>query len=192
MNAGKQAIWLFLMLIGLACSGWYFASTPPKIKLTEQALSTSADMIIQNLKVRQFDAQGNLVNFLQTPYVEHTPLNNQHVLRTPRITVNQPDQSSWEIRSQTATALYGGKEITFLRDVVIHQKQNAHSPESTLTTQVITYFPQKKFATTNADVKFQQPGNEVQSKGMNAYLGEKRVQLLGQARGIYDPKHEKA
>ncbi len=190
MNASKQAAWLFLVLIGLACSGWYFASTPLVVKLDDQTLSTSADIIIDNLTVRQFDEQGYLVNYLRTPYVKHIPMDNQHLIKTPHITITQPDQSSWEIRSQKATALYGGKEITFLQDVVIHQKQNAHSPASILTTQEITYYPQKKFASTAADVKFQQPGNIVQSKGMKAYLAEKRVQLLSQARGVYDPKHE--
>ncbi|WP_196211486.1 LPS export ABC transporter periplasmic protein LptC, partial [Legionella pneumophila] len=34
---------------------------------------------------------------------------------------------------------------------------------------------------------FEQPGNIIQSTGMNAYLDEKRVELLHKARGSYDP-----
>lgn len=188
MNAAKQAAWLFFALINLAFSCWYFASSKPVQRLDEQTLNTTANMIVNHLTVRQFDADGLLVNYLRTPLMQHIPLNNTHWLKTPHIIVAQIDQPTWEIHAQEATALHGSQQITFNKQVVVHQKKDEHTEESTLKTESLTYFPKDKLATTLLDVTYERPGSIVQSTGMKAYLAEKRVKLLSQARGTYEPK----
>jgi lipopolysaccharide export system protein LptC len=187
MIAGKQAAWLFIALIMLAFSSWYFAASEKIVKLDKETLSNSVDTIIQDLTVKQFNAQGQLVNVLKTPLLHHIPKDNKHWLKTPCILVSQDNDPPWEITSNEATSLNGGEEITFSKHVVIHQTPNATSPESTLLTEEMIYYPKKKIATTNLPVTFEQPGNKVQSQGMMAYLNEKRIKLLGNARGQYDP-----
>jgi lipopolysaccharide export system protein LptC len=185
MNAAKQAAWLLMALVLLACSGWYFARAPFSIKLDNQTLSTTPDTTITHLTVQQFDANGQLSHYLKTPLMHHIPLNNTHQLTTPHIIITQPNQPAWEIRAQQATALQGGQQITFNNDVIIQQKKDAHTEASTLKTEEITYFPNTQLATTLKDVTFVQSGNRVQSTGMNAYLAENRVQLLSHTRGTY-------
>lgn len=189
MNTGRQAMWLFITIITLACSGWYFASTKSQVKLDKQTLSTTPDAIIKDLTVKKFNANGQLVNYLTSPLMQHTPTNNTHTLQTPVVMVIQDNQPPWEIRSQEAISLYGGEEITFSKKVIIHQQPSDKTAESTLKTETITYFANEKIAKTTADVQFEQPGSIILSKGMNAYLAEKRVQLLHRARGTYEPKH---
>lgn len=189
MNAAKQAIWLFFVLIALACSGWYFASSEPVIKLDDKTLSKSADIIVLNLIVRRFDTSGKVVNYMQTPKMFHIPDNNTHFLKTPQITITQPGQPAWEISSESAKSIHGGEEITFIHNVVVHQNKSEHSQESTIKTEALTYFPKEKLATTKLAVSFEQPGSIVHSEGMRAYLDDKRVQLLSKARATYEPKH---
>lgn len=187
MIAAKQAAWLFVALICIACSGWYFASSPIVLKLDEHTLSTTVDTIITNLTVHQFDSEGRLVNYLQTPLMHHIAANNTHWLKTPYIVISQQNQPPWEIRAQQATAHHGGQDITFHKQVVIHQNKDEHTQESTLKTEAITYFPKDKLATTLLDVTYERAGNIVHATGMNAYLAERRVKLLSQARGTYAP-----
>jgi lipopolysaccharide export system protein LptC len=187
MIAAKQAAWLFIALISLACSGWYFAGSSVTFKLDDHTLSTTTDMVVNNLTVHQFDGDGKLVNYLQTPLMHHIPTNNTHVLKTPHIIIAQENQPDWDIHALQATALYGGQEITFNKSVVVHQGKDDHTQESTFKTEAITYFPKDKMATTLLDVTYETPGNIVQATGMKAYLAEKRVQLLSQARGKYEP-----
>jgi lipopolysaccharide export system protein LptC len=186
LNAAKQAAWLCVMLISLACSGWYFASSKPVRKLDEHTLSTTVDTIVTNLTVHQFDKNGRLASYLKTPLMRHIPVNNTHWLTTPHIIIAQENQPSWEIHAQQATALHGGQQITFNKKVVIHQDKDEHTLESTLKTEALTYFPKDKLATTSLDVTYERPGTIVQSTGMKAYLAEKRV-LLSQARSTYVP-----
>ena len=186
MNATKQAAWLFIALICITCSGWYFASDKVVVKLDEHTLSTTADMIISNLTVHQFDTEGRLANYLQTPLMHHISINNTHLLKTPHIIISQQNQPAWHIHAQQATALYGGQQITFNKNVVVHQDKSEHTQESTLKTEAITYFPKDKLATTLLDVTYERPGNIVQATGMQAFLAEKRVKLLKHARGTYE------
>jgi len=189
MNAAKQAAWMFVALIGLACSGWYYASAPTVFTLNEQALSTTVDIVIRQLIVHQFDANGQLAHYLHTPLMQHTPFNNTHWLKNPHIKIAQKNQPPWDIRAEHATALHNGKQITFNKHVLIHQKKDAHTQESTLATEEITYFPENKLATTPKLVEFTQAGNVMKSTGMKAWLAENRVQLLSNAQGTYVPEH---
>lgn len=187
MNTAKQVIWLLLTLIILAFSGWYLASSKKTINLDNDALSTTVDTTITKLTVRQFNSEGSLINLLTTPLMEHIPKDNINLLKTPHIIVKQDDQPAWEINSMRAKSYDGGKRITFIEQVVVHQNPGDKTQESTLKTEEVTYFPKEKKATTDLFVTFEQPGNIIQSTGMNAYLDEKRVELLHQARGSYEP-----
>lgn len=187
MNTAKQAIWLFATLVMLACSGWYFVNQETTVKLDNEALSTTVDAMVSQLSVRQFNTEGKLINLLLTPFMQHIPKENIHVLQNPYIIITQDNQPSWEISSLKAKSFEGGERITFMEKVLVHQKAGDTAQESTLKTEEVTYFPKLKKATTDLFVTFEQPGNIVQSTGMNAYLDEKRVELLHQARGSYDP-----
>lgn len=189
MNAIKQSTWLFLTLITLACSGWYFSGEKIVTKLDEQTLSTTPDTVITQLTLRQYNIKGSVSHYLQTPSMDHVPLNNTHHITTPHIIVAQENQSPWEINAIEAIAIEGGQQISFNKNVVIHQPKAAHAPESTLATESMTYFPHKQFATTDKKVTFTQAGNVVTSIGMNAYLAESRVQLLSNAQATYESNH---
>ncbi|MCL5272814.1 MAG: LPS export ABC transporter periplasmic protein LptC [Gammaproteobacteria bacterium] len=187
MNAAKQALWLLLTFIVLAGSGWYLSNSKKIATLDNDALSTSIDTTVNHLTVRQFDNKGSLINLLTTPLMEHIPKEDTHLLKAPHIIIKQDDQPAWEINSIKAKSIDGGARITFIEQVVVHQNPGDKTQESTLKTEEVTYFPKEKRATTNLFVTFEQPGNIIQSTGMNAYLDEKRVELLHKARGSYEP-----
>lgn len=190
MNAAKQAAWLFLTMIVLACSGWYFARSPVLHKLDDTTLLQIPDSVIKTLTVRQFNEQGRMANRLETPLLRHTPQNDTHFLQKPIILITQDNQSPWHIQSEKAIAINGQEQITFIKNVIIHQDKGEHNDESTLRTEKIIYFPNLQKAATNLAVTFEQSGTVVNSVGMNAWLNEKKVQLLHQARGHYAPSHD--
>jgi lipopolysaccharide export system protein LptC len=187
MNALKQAMWLLLALSVLAFSGWYFTRSQKIVRLDNETLSATIDTTISNLTVRQFDAKGTLTNLLKTPLMHHIPKGDINLLHAPHIIIVQENQPPWDIRSLKAQSYEGGKRITFIKEVVVHQQASAKTQESTLKTEEVTYYPKEKKATTDLFVTYEQPGNYIQSTGMNAYLDEKRVELLHKARGSYAP-----
>jgi lipopolysaccharide export system protein LptC len=187
MNAAKQFMWLFATLIILACSGWYYNYSAGVIRLDHESLLNSVDMTISRVTVRQFNQEGTLANQLRTPLMQHIQNGDVLLFQSPHIIVNQENQPPWYISSQKGKSFQGGKRITFMGNVIVHQKKGSKTQESTLKTEEITYFPKEKRASSDMLVTYAQPGNIIQSTGMNAYLDEKRVELLHQARGSYAP-----
>lgn len=187
MNAGKQAAWIFSVLIGLAFSGWYFAASEELIEIDEKSLTHTVDTIINDLHVKEYNDKGLLINSLTSPLVKHTPFEDKHWFKKPVIRVTQNDEEPWLINAMEATSYNSGDKIILNHDVVIHQTSSNHQ-NSTITTNQLIYFPNKKIAISEEHVMFKQPGTTVQSNGMKAWLAEKRVKLLGKARGQYDPK----
>ncbi|RUR08968.1 LPS export ABC transporter periplasmic protein LptC [Legionella sp. km772] len=187
MNMAKQTIWLLVAALLLIGSSWYYKQLKPTIRLDNETLSTTIDSTVTKLTVRQFNENGELANLLTTPLMEHIPKDNIHLLQTPHIVIKEKDQPEWEINSRTAKSYQGGERITFINKVVVHQNPDKKTQESTLKTEEVTYFPKEKRATTELFVTFEQPGNIIESTGMNAYLEEKRVELLHGAKGSYAP-----
>jgi lipopolysaccharide export system protein LptC len=190
MNAAKQAAWLFIALLCLAGSGWYFASSTPPLKIDTRSLNLTSDAIILNAEVKQFNDKGQLVHLLKAQELQHIPENDTYFMLTPYIRVAENiNEPAWEIRSERAKSFHGGDEITFFHQVVIHQNKTARQQESDLKTEQLVYYPKDKYATTSCRVIFQQPGTLVTSEGMHAYLEQKRVILTSRARATYEPNH---
>ena len=187
MNTIKQVIWLFFTLIILACSGWYYSHSIPFIHLTHENLANSVETTLSHLKVRQFNKEGILVNLLTTPLLQHIQKDDVYLFQNPHILINQAEQPPWNIRANNAKSFKGNTSITFMGNVIIHQEQGNNTQESTMKTEAVTYYPKEKKASSDLLVTYEQQGNIIQSKGMNAYLDEKRVELLHQARGSYVP-----
>lgn len=189
-NTAKQTLGLIFVFFMLIASGWYYTSLKPMILLDNEALSHTIDTTISQLTVTQFNEAGELVNQLTTPLMEHIPKDNIHLLQRPHIVIKEQEQPAWEIRSNKAKSFGGGEHITFINKVIVHQNAGTNNQESTFKTEEVTYFPKEKKATTDLFVTFEQPGNIVESTGMNAYLDEKRVELLHGAKGSYVPNNK--
>ncbi|MCA0403681.1 MAG: LPS export ABC transporter periplasmic protein LptC [Proteobacteria bacterium] len=189
MKILKQLFWLFLIFLGILFFIWNLSSNAGLKKLDEKALAESIDATVKNVSMRRFNERGELVNYLSSPYMHHIPIENTHHFKSPKIVINEPNQSLYKITAKEAQVLNNGEKIIFNKDVVIHQPPSEKQQQSTMKTETLTYLPKEKLALTDAVVHFEQPGTTVVSKGMKAYIAEKRIQLLGKARAIYEPKH---
>lgn len=189
MRILKQLFWLLLIFLGLFFFIWNVGSKAGLKKLDEKALAESIDATVKNISLRRFNEKGELINYLSSPAMHHIPIENAHHFKAPYIVINEPNQSLYNISAKEAKVLNNGEKIILNKEVVIHQPAGEKQQKSTMTTQTLTYLPKEKLALTDALVRFEQPGTTVLSKGMKAYIAEKRIQLLGRARAIYEPKH---
>lgn len=188
MNAVKQAAWLLCALLALACSSLYFASAKPPRQLDDAVLAKTPDMLASQVVVRRFNETGRLIHYLEAPAVQHIPENNTHLLQSPHLSLAEANQPSWEISAKQAKTIKGGEQITFSQNVVLRQNKDKKGQESIMKTEELHYFVRSKLASTDLPVSFEQPGSIVHSKGMKAYLNDKRIRL-SQAHATFEPKH---
>lgn len=189
MNAGKQALWFFTLLLTMAFSTLYYARTPTSHKMDLETLATFPDALVTDLAVNQFNEEGRLVQQLKAPRMRHIPKNNRHIFQSPDILLSHGKQPDWHITAHTATALDNGKRIVFKKEVLMHQPAGAHNEPSTVRTEALTYYPKQKLALSATRVYFEQPGTRMQAKGMRANLADKHLQLLSKTHVTYEPHH---
>ena len=181
----KQSLWFSTACAAFAYFCFSFLNNERSYLLDANALATSIDTVITELTVRQFDETGKLTHRLYTPELQHVPANDRHEIRSPQIQFLQTNQPVWQIDANHAQAIHGGKEITFLGHVIVHQDEKGNA----LNTEELTYYTNEKLATSKTDVLFTQPGSTIQSKGMRAYLDKKYIQLLSQSHATFKPNN---
>ncbi len=191
MNKSKIINWSCVIVTICLCFFWYHMSyiSNDKISIDKELLKKSIDVTITDISVKEFDKNGQLINFLETPKIEHIPKNNTHILTNPYIIVQEENKEPWYINAKLAKATNGGTKITFSDDVKIMQKKPVGTGDFLLSTEEITYFPGKKYAITTKNVKLQQNNSIVEATGLKAFLAESRIQFLKNARGHYEQKN---
>ncbi len=188
MSLSQQAGWFFSILLAIACCRGYFTSTHKTPSLDEGTLATTADSIVYNLRIRQFNDSGALINYLESSEMHHIPHNDTARFSKPYIVISEPGKPDWTIRALSAISINKGEQITLIDKVRMHQNAGVHSPESSFETEKLDYFPSKKQASTTLPITYKQPGATIHAVGMEAYLDSKRVVLLSKIRALYDPK----
>lgn len=188
MNKIKIINWLCVIVTICLCFFWYHMSNTnnDNLVIDKESLKNSIDMTINNINIKEFNANGKLTNFIESKEVNHIPQHDTHILTNPHIIVKEGEQLPWDINAKSATATHGGQKVTFSKDVKIIQKQPSNIGNIQLYTDKITYFPNKKYAITKNDVKLQQNNSIVEATGLKAYLTESRIQFLKNARGRYE------
>lgn len=175
---------VLLLLAIVSFFGWYhFTSKPHDSKTT-----ADVDAFAMGIDGVQFDALGQKQGELKSPQLLHLARDDSSLLTTPELTLYSKDNKApWTISSQSGKTFNGIEKVDLIDNVVIHQPVGAQNQETTIMTSLLHIFPDKQWANTDKPVTLIQSGIKITSVGMNAYLDQKHVTLLSQARGFYDP-----
>jgi lipopolysaccharide export system protein LptC len=144
------------------------------------------DAFLSALTVKEFSQDGSLLHHLEASMMQHIPEKNTYVFKNPHLIITEANQAPWEIRAHKARS-EADKSITLTQQVVIQQKAYQQKQAITVTTEAITYFPQSKLARTAEPVTIKQANNQIKAIGMDAYLADNKIALLGDVRGRYEP-----
>lgn len=188
---GQQYIYLFLLIIALGFSGWYYMQSSFNINLlSPKIIAYLPDIMIEDLTVKQFDATGKPAHYFYTPALTHFPHKSMSQFTQPKIILTPEDEEPWTIRADRGRAEEGINKITLISNVIFHQNAANNQKEKKITTELMTYYSKKNWATTPEKIFFEQPGLSVQSVGLAADLKEQKIFLLHQVSSIYDPNNE--
>lgn len=189
---GQQYIYLFVLMIMLGFTGWYYAESPyDNDKLSSETLSHLPDFIIQEVSITQFNALGLPSHHFQTPLLTHFPYNNASQFISPRITLCPDKGEPWLIQADNGKSEKGTAIVTLFNHVKLHQNAsttNKNEQEKNITTTELTYYSKKDLAKTPAMIYFEEPGLRIQSLGMKANLKKQEITLLQQVRSEYVPQ----
>lgn len=175
---------LLLLLAIVSFLGWYhYTANPGNSKTTAMI-----DAFAIDIDGMQFDDLGQKQGELKSPKLLHFASDDSSLLTTPYLTLYSKDNKApWTITSKTGKTFNGTEKVDLIDNVVIHQPTSAQNQDTTISTSLLHIFPKQQLANTDKSVTLVQSGIKITSIGMNAYLDQKHVTLLSQARGFYDP-----
>lgn len=189
---GQYAIYLFLLMVALGFTGWYYAQPSFEIKkLPQETLAHIPDSIVTDVDVTQFNKLGQLSTHFYTPKLTHYPANNWSQFTTPRIVLYPEKGEPWFIQADEGQAENGYQIIRLMNNVTMHQdasKTDKSDKSKTIATTQLTYLTEQNLAVTSQMVYFEQPGLKVKSLGMTANLKEQKIKLLQQVWSEYVPE----
>jgi lipopolysaccharide export system protein LptC len=185
----KKIFFIAFLIILLAFTLWLnqdSASNNSTISLNQT--DETSDFFIKEAYAIEFDTNGDPIHILKTPYLEHYPKNNTSIFTKPEFTIysEHRDQPPWFIFADEGRTEAGLDIVYLIHHVLIEQPNATGHITNTLKTEKLTVYTKKNIAETAEPVTIEQPGLEVHSIGMKVYFKEKRVELLNQARGVYD------
>lgn len=147
-----------------------------------------ADAFLENVVAINMDKYGAPHSQIKTKKIIHYPANDTAFITQPLIILYSKDEEMpWLTTAEKGISEHGKEKILLIGNVKIHQESGPNNKEETILTSELTIYPKNDLAKTDKPVTFIEPGTIVNAVGMNAFLKEKRVQLLSKTRG----EHEK-
>jgi len=147
--------------------------------------SRPVDFFVINARRLQFKADGGLHSQLLSPKVEHFLDSEISLLQSPDLLLYQEDTQPWRVRSALAEVSPDGKQVKLQGNVRISHRDEKNR-DTLITSPHMTLLPEDHYASTDAPVRIEMPQGVSSGIGMQAWLKERRLNLLKNARGQYE------
>ncbi|HWU84480.1 MAG TPA: LPS export ABC transporter periplasmic protein LptC [Rhodocyclaceae bacterium] len=180
MKYSSSTLFPLLMLVMLAgLTLWLERASQPE-SVTAAAVRHDPDYMVDNFKVKRFNAGGKLFQTLDADRMWHYPDDDSTDIAMPRLVYVQ-DQPTW-ISADRAQTDAGGKTVQLDKNVVvIHETPN--KPPTRITTSSLTVHPDDETAHTRAPVTITQGKTVMYGQGMDVNNKTRISVLHGRAHG---------
>lgn len=149
------------------------------------------DFIVENFTLKRFNAEGNLQHTLRAVKMIHYPDDDT-------TTVDQPDLAYTggaepaRARAKQALVSPDGEQVVLVGDVVAVREAGDQGDATTLTTSVLTVFPDDEISRTGEPVTITRGRSVIHGVGLEANNLTGIASLLGQVRGTIEPNRKPA
>jgi len=150
-----------------------------------EAAPRQVDFFVINAHRLQFKADGSLHSELTSPRIEHFLESEISLLQTPDLLIYQDNPQPWRVQSEMAEVSPDGKQVKLQGNVRIYRRDEKNR-DTRVTSPHMTLLPEDHYASTDAPVRIEMPQGITNGIGMQAWLKERRLNLLKNARGQYE------
>ena len=149
-------------------------------------LDHQPDAFMHNVSYSQYDYQGLLHSYLNTPLIIHYPREDSSYFDHPYYLIYTDKRVPWTAVANQGKSQRGVHQVYLWDHVKIHESQQPAEPETTIVTRTLTIFPNLFFAKTDKNVIITRPNSTMQATGMTVDLKKGIVHLLSHSIGIYE------
>lgn len=189
VTSDKRLLLLLGILLATAVSGWLFRSPsePPAIFLPPE-LPHEPDYYLKNFVATTMSDDGKPSRRLAADSMVHFPDDDSATLDRPRLVLFTEHGRSWEITSASGRVNAGGESIDLRGEVRISAVgAEAEGNQVEILTSEMVIWPERQYAETGSAVQIRFAGGAVDAVGMHADFKQRRLELLAEVRGHYEP-----
>lgn len=183
LKTARLRLLLGFLILTIAGFYWAFFGTPQEDSLPQADDPNRVDFFIRDAFITQFDEQGEIEHMIQSPLLQHFPVQERTTFDTPLVTM--PNESGdMQISSDEGFMLDDESKIELAGNVKVIDNSTSDVPW-VLTTSILTFLPPENYAYTDAPVLIVQGHDRTDAIGMEAWFDERQIDLLSEVRGYY-------
>ncbi|MHB1677633.1 MAG: LPS export ABC transporter periplasmic protein LptC [Sulfuriferula sp.] len=147
------------------------------------------DYMIEDFMVSRTNLAGQIIYTLHAKFAEHFMEDDTAELTMPHLVAHDERQGTVDIRSKQAFVTSKGKQVNFIKDVVLVRDAHDNQGPLTLTTDYLEAFPDQQLIRTNHPVLIR--GNFLQMTAGALELNNRTqtMQLTHRVKARYEPTH---
>jgi LPS export ABC transporter protein LptC len=150
--------------------------TPTDPTAEDTIIESEPDIYAQEVQYTQLRADGSLQYQLEAGAIRQFQDDNLTSMTSPRLTLLNPDQAPWDIRSnhgyiRGATGVeQDNQEVVYLREEVIVEQNNIQQGLITMRSEAMYFYPDRQYAETDQGVMIDTEVGRTRAASMQAFL----------------------
>lgn len=185
---------LFLLaLLGItAAVGWWVRDqihTAERDQARADA-PTAPDYYMENFTVRAMNPQGTLRYTLAGTDMLHYAQDDHADLTAPHATFHRPDGPPYVLEAERGRISSGGEQVDLLGRVEIDRQAGRVNRPLHVITRDARVFPERDYVESDEFTIIRSDRSHIEGTGLRAWLDERRMRLLSQVTGTYEPQQK--
>lgn len=178
---------LVALLLAAVLSGWWFYGNDSPDDKVSDPISDDFDYFLSEFELLEMDDSGALKHTLVAENLYHYPDRKQSTLARPRMMFYEDSRMAWEISAEQGVIQDEDRRIFLSGDVRINYMSRRQGQDFEVFTEQLYVWPEEQRAETDDPVRIEQLSRTTWSTGMKAEFEVRRLDLLSDVRGRYEP-----
>lgn len=153
-----------------------------KFSVTRATPDTTPDFFMANTIYTKFNSDGQINNSIKAQAITHFPTNNVYFFQKPSMVIYQPHEKPWRISANQGKSEEGKTKVFLWDQVKIVRAAGIHNMAFDITTDVLTIYPDIKFAETKLPITIVQSGSTTQAVGAEADFKTGIIKLVSKVK----------
>jgi len=188
MRLSSARLFPLVLMLALALLSFWLERTARQAPATAAPHRHDPDYSVEQFSITDFGTDGTPRSTLSAVKMVHYPDDDTTVLAAPRLVQTRPAQPRLTLSADRGTLSRDGKDV-FLNDNVLLVREPAEStPATRMSTSYLHMVPELATASTDREVRVEEPGRVLVGRGMHYDNQARRLILLSEVRGRFEVK----
>lgn len=187
IRSHRRRIALYILVCVAVSTWWWSRSVEGPDEERVERLLREPDYYLTDFVLTEMDESGQPAHTLVADNLYHYPGNETATLAQPRFALYENNNKVWDVSAAEGLVSERDRMIHLTGEVVVRHLGDDGGPDLAIHTDELYVWPDEERAETQRPVRIEHDSGVTKAIGMRADLALKRLRLLDQVRGRYEP-----